>query len=134
LRSTDNDSDDGTHEHERNVHMSYHVSINGIDCGWASGEPDSNPLVCSKQGDEEPQADREGNVTIDLVDYEVDPYEAAMHDHPDGGADSFFRSEHHNGRPNIPHDEVSILFTCLINLRQLISLSSVFFRHTCPLP
>jgi hypothetical protein len=38
-------------------------------------------------------------MTVDLVDVEVDPYEAAMRNHPDGGCDTFFHSKHHSCGP-----------------------------------
>jgi hypothetical protein len=53
---------------------------------------------------------------VDLVEEEVDPYEAAMRDHPDGGCDTFFHSKHHNCGPNL-YNEVCILFICLLNFR-----------------
>jgi hypothetical protein len=52
--------------------MSDPVSINGVVF------PDSNPTECSGQGGEEPQANREGNMKDDLVDYKVDPYKEAL--------------------------------------------------------
>jgi hypothetical protein len=127
LRSTNDDADDRIHQYERNVHMSYHVSISGANCGGALGKPNSNPLVCSGQGGEEAQADREGNVMVDLIDYKVDPYKAAIRDHPDGGANSFFQLERHSGGPNIPHDKMNILLTCLSVIFLVVSFSSTKF-------
>jgi hypothetical protein len=46
-------------------------------------------------------------MTVELVDYEMDPYEEAMRNHPNGGGDNFFRSEHHSGDPN-PEDCTSL--------------------------
>jgi hypothetical protein len=71
-------------------------------------------------------------MTVDLVDYKVDPYGEAMHDHPDGGGGTFFHLERHNCRPNIPHNEVCIFFTYIFNFRLFHSFwSTRFFHHVC---
>jgi hypothetical protein len=79
-------------------------------------------------GNEELQADKEGDMMVDLVDDEVVPYKAAMCDHPDGGCDTFFYSKHHSCSPNIPHNKVCILFTCLFNFKLFFSTMFVYFR------
>ena len=82
--------------------MSDHVSISAVDCGEALGHPNSNITSYFGQGGEEAQVDKEGNIEDDLVDHEMDPYEEAMHDHPNGSIDTFFYSNHHNRGPNVP--------------------------------
>jgi hypothetical protein len=70
---------------------------------------------------------------VDLVIDEVDPYKAAMHNHPNGGYDTFFHSKRHKCGSNILHGEVCILFTCLFNFKPFFSfwlahfISVIFF-------
>lgn len=108
--------------------MSNHVSIRGLDCGRASGDPNSNPLEYFKHGSKDSQIDKEGNVEVDLVDYKVDPYKEAlrMYDLPDGGGKTFFHLERHNCSPNIPYDEVCIFFTYLNNFMLFFFFYSIF--------
>jgi hypothetical protein len=58
----------------------------------------------------------------------VDPYEGAMHNHPDGGGDNFFSSERHSSSPNTSHNKVCILFNCSFNSRPFFSFSSIFLQ------
>jgi hypothetical protein len=101
LCSSNDDGNDRGQERQRDAHMSNHRSISGVDCGEALGDLDSNLAKCSEQGDEDLQANREGNMKVELVDYEVDPYEEAlwMYNLPDGGGETFFCSEIHNQDP-----------------------------------
>jgi hypothetical protein len=67
LRESDDEPDDRSHEHHMDVHMSNYGSITAIGCGGASGQPNSNPAKYSKQACHEPHAEREGDMTVDLV-------------------------------------------------------------------
>jgi hypothetical protein len=127
LRSYDDDEDDSGHGHQGDVHMSNHVSIGGVGCGGASH---SNPAQCSRHGNKEPQADKEGDMTVDLVDEEVDPDKAAMRDHSNGGCETLLHSKPHSCSPNIPHNEVCILFTYLFNFRLSVTFQSYRFFIT----
>lgn len=131
LCSSDDNEDDGGHiEHQTNICMFNHVSINGVNCGEASCDLDWNPTECSEHGKEKPQANRDGGMTIDLVDYKVDPYKEAMHDNLNGGSGTFFHSECHSRDPNILHDEINIFFTYLFNFNSFISSSQHVFSTT----
>jgi hypothetical protein len=114
-------SDDGGQEHQGDALMSDHVTLNGVGSARALYESDSNPAYCSGQSNVEPHAEKEGHMAVDLLAHEVDPYEDAMRDNPDGSCDAFFPSRPHSCGPNILHNKVGILFTCLFNFR------SVFF-------
>jgi hypothetical protein len=128
LHSSDDDGDDGGQERLKDAHMSNHVSIRGVDCGRASSDPNSNPLECFEHGSKDSQIDTEGNMNVDLVDYKVNPYKEALQmcDLPDGGGKTFFHLERHNCSPNIPYDEVCILFTCLYNFKAFLFFYSIF--------
>ena len=86
---------------------------------WGFGDLDSNRVEYFKEGCKELQADREGDMKDDLVDYKVDPFEEAqqLYDLLDGGGDTFFSLECQNSIPNIQHNELCIIFTCLYNFR-----------------
>jgi hypothetical protein len=98
-------------------HQGDHVSISGVGSTRALRDPNSNPAHCSRQGNEEPHAEMEGHMVVDLLAHEVDPYEDAMRDDLDGGCDAFFPSKPQSCGPNISHNKVCILFTCLFNFR-----------------
>jgi hypothetical protein len=107
--------------------MFNHVSIDGVGSGRALYDPNSNPLQCSGQGNEELQADKEGDVAVDLVHKEFDSYQAAISDHPVGNCDSFLHSKPHNCSPNILHNKVCIIFTFLFNSGRLFPFSHIIF-------
>ena len=119
MHSSDDDEDDSGHGYQGNVHMSDHVSIGGVGCSKASH---SNPAQCSRQGNKEPQANKEGDITVDLVDEEVDPDKAAMCNHSNGGCETLLHSKPHSCGPSILYNEVCIIFTYLFNFRSFFFL------------
>jgi hypothetical protein len=121
LHSSDDNEDEGGQDHHGDGRMSDDLSFGGVGFSGASHESDSNPAECSGQGNEEPHAEMEGHKAVDLVAHDVDPYEDAMRDNPDGGSIAFLPSKPQSSGPNIPHDKVCIHFTYLFNFR------SVFF-------
>jgi hypothetical protein len=66
-------------------------------------------------------------MTIDLVDYKVDPYKEAMRDHLNGGGSTFFRFECHSRDTNILYDKACIFFTYLFNFNPFIPSGQTFF-------
>jgi hypothetical protein len=89
LRSSDDDEDEGGQEHHGDGWMSDDLSFCGVGFSRASHESHSNPAECSGQGNEEPHTKMEGHMAVDLVAHDVDPYEDAMRDNPDGGSIAF---------------------------------------------
>jgi hypothetical protein len=64
----------------------------------------------------------EGDKAVDLLAHDVDPYEDAMCNDPDGGSHAFFPSKSQSFDPNIPHGKVCIHFTCLFNFKSVLYL------------
>jgi hypothetical protein len=56
-------------------------------------------------------------MTPDAVDYEMDVYEATMHDPSDGGADALFLSEHSGTAANVPRNKVRLFFPFFPNVK-----------------
>jgi hypothetical protein len=102
--------------------MSDDLSFGGVGFSGASHEFDSNPVEYFGQGNEEPHAEMEGHKAVDLVAHNVDPYEDAMREDPDGGSVAFLPSKPQSSSPNIPHDMVCIHFTCLFNFKSVLYL------------
>jgi hypothetical protein len=64
----------------------------------------------------------EDDKAVDLLAHDVDPYEDAMRDDPDGGFHTFVPSKPQSFDPNILHDEVCIHFTCLFSFKLVLYL------------
>jgi hypothetical protein len=93
LHSSNDDEDEGGQEHQEDARMSANLTLSGIGSTGASHESDSNPTHCSRHDNEEPHPKIEGHRAVDLLAHDVDPYEDAMRDNPDGGCDAFLPSK-----------------------------------------
>jgi hypothetical protein len=93
LHSSDDDEDEGGQEYQGDARMSDDLSFNGVSFSGASHESDSNPAECSGQGNEEQHAEMEGGKAVGLLAHNVDPYEDAMRNNPDGGFHAFLPSK-----------------------------------------
>jgi hypothetical protein len=125
---SEDDEDDGGHEKQSNTRLFEHLNITRVVFGQASSGRDSTHLECSGQGGWDLHAQHEGNMSLDVVDYKMDVYEAAMCDPSDGGANAFFQLEHSSTTANVPRDKVSLFFPFFPN--EISSMSSIFL----PLP
>jgi hypothetical protein len=108
FRSTDYDEDERGDEDQVDARMSDDLSFGGVGSLGAPHGSDSNPAEYSGQGHEEQHAEMEGDKAVDLLAYDVDPYEDAMRDDSDGRFNAFLPSKSHSVDPNIPHGEVCI--------------------------
>jgi hypothetical protein len=61
-----------------------------------------------------------GDKAVDLLAYDVDPYEDAMRDDSNGGFNAFLPSKSHSVDPNIPHGEVCIHLSWLFNFKSVL--------------
>ena len=97
--------------------MSDNLFFDGVGSAGASRDSDANLAECFGQGYKEQHAKEEGDEAVDLLAYNVDPYEDAMRDNANGvfHANILLKPESFN--TNIPHGEVCIYFTCLMSLK-----------------
>jgi hypothetical protein len=102
--SSHDDDEDRGQDRREGGQTGNHARVIAVDSVGASGNPFSNSGRVSGHGGDEPLADKEGRMEDDLVDYESDPYESAMRDHPEAANDSVFRVEYHSRDPNTPED------------------------------
>ena len=98
------------------------LSFGGVGSVGTSRESDANPTECSGQGNEEQHAEEEDDEAVDLLAHDVDPYEDAMCDDVDGGFHTNLPLKPQSFATNIPHGEVCIYFTCLLNLKSDLHL------------
>ena len=122
FRSTDDNEDEGGGEDQVDACMFNNLSFGGVGSAGASHESNSNPVECSKQGNEEHHAKKEGDESVDLLPPDVDPYEDAMRDDADGEFHAFLLSKPQSFDTNILHGEVCIYFTYLFNLKLVFHL------------
>jgi hypothetical protein len=59
-------------------------------------------------------------MAVDLLAYDVDPYEDAMRDDSDGGFNAFLPSKSHSVDSNILHGEVCIHLSWLFNFKSVL--------------
>ena len=78
-RSSDDDDDRGQDLQER-CQMDDYAGVPIVDFAGASENPLPNSAGISRQGGNHALANKEGIMEVDLVDYECDPYESALHD------------------------------------------------------
>ena len=93
FRSTDDDEDKRGVEDQVDACMFDDLSFGGVGSTRTSYESDSNPTECSKQGNEDQHAEKEGDEALDLLAHDVDPYKDAMHDDADRGFHAFLPSK-----------------------------------------
>jgi hypothetical protein len=120
FHSTDYDEDEGGSEDQVDARMSDDLSFGGVGSPGAPHGSDSNPAECSGQGHEEQHVEMEGDKAVDLLAYDVDPYEDAMRDDSDGGFNAFLPSKSHSVDPNILHSEVCIHLSWLFNFKSVL--------------
>jgi hypothetical protein len=132
LRSSEDDEDDGGHEKQFAFRLPSHLNNTRIVSGQASPRRDSTHPECFRQGGQDPHAEEEGNMLLDVVDYEMDVYEAAMCDPSDGGADAFFRLEHSSIAASVPRDKVCLFFPFFHNVKmRSVPCHLFFFPYLC---
>jgi hypothetical protein len=132
LRSSEDDEDDGGHEKQSDVCLPSHLNITGVVSGQASPGRDSTHPECSEQGGQDPHVEEEGNMSLDVVDYEMDVYKATMCDPSNGGADAFFRLEHSSTAASIPRDKVHFFFPFFHNVEmRYVPCHLFFFPYLC---
>jgi hypothetical protein len=107
-----------------------HAHVTAVDSARASGNPLSDSGEHSGHGGDEPVAEKEGRMEDDLVDYESDPCESAMHDQLEAADDSVFYVECHSQDSNTPQVEVCFLLFPLYYIR-LLFFSGFVFRCYC---
>jgi hypothetical protein len=131
LCSSEDDEDDGGHEKQSDVRLPSHLNITGVVSGQASPRRDSTHPEHSGQGGQDPHAEEEGNMSLDVVDYEMDVYEAAMCNPSDGGADTFFRLENSSTAANGSLDKVRLFFPFFHNvkMRSVPCPHVIYFSH-----
>ena len=122
FRSTDDDEDEGGGEDQVDTHMSDDLSFGGVGSVGASYGFNSIAARCSRQGNEEHHAEKEGDEVVDLLAHDVDSYEDAMRNNADGGFHAFLPSKPQSFNSNISHDKVYIYFTYLFNLKLVLHL------------
>jgi hypothetical protein len=107
-RSSDDDDEDGGQVRRKSGETGDHARVTAVDSVGASANPLSNSGGVSGHSGDEPLADKEGRMEDDLVDYESDSYESAMHNQA-VAVDSIFRVQCHSQDPNTPEDKVCFL-------------------------
>ena len=122
FHSTDDDEDEGGGEDQVDACMSNNLSFGGVGSAGAAYESDSNPRECSRQGNEEQHAEKEGDEVVNLLAHDIDPYEDAMRNNADGGFHTFLPLKPQSFDTNIPHNGVCIYFTYLFNLKSVLHL------------
>jgi hypothetical protein len=127
LCSSEDDEDDGGHEKQSDVCLPSHLNITRVVSGQASPGRDPTHPECSGQGGQDPHAQEEGNMSLDVVDYEMDVYEATMCDPSDGGTDVFFRLEHSSTAASVPCDKVRFFFLFFHNVKMRYVPCHLFF-------
>ena len=78
-RSSDDDDDDEAHGRRELRGTDDRAAAPAAESAGASGNAFPASVEASGQGGSEPAAEMEGRLEVDLVDYELDPYETAMH-------------------------------------------------------
>jgi hypothetical protein len=106
--SSDDDDEDGGQDRREGGELGDHACITAVDSLGASDNPLSSFGGVSGHSGDEPLADNEGRLEDDLVDYESDPYESAMHDQA-VAVDSVFRIQCHSQDPSTTEDKVCFL-------------------------
>jgi hypothetical protein len=106
--SSDDLDEDGGQDRREGGESGDHACVPAVDSVGASDNPLSNSGGVSGHSGDEPLADKEGRLEDDLVDYESDPYESAMHDQV-VAVDSVFRVQCHSQDPNTIEDKVCFL-------------------------
>lgn len=104
-RASDDDDDDGAHGRRERRGTDDHAAASAVDSAGASGNAVPSSVEASGQGSCEPGAEMEGRMEVDLVDYELDPYETAMQNEA-VAADSVFREQSQSEDRITPHDKV----------------------------
>ena len=85
---------------------------------------------CSGQGGEDLHAKEECNMWLDVVDYKMDVYEAAMYNPSDGRDDAFFCLEHSSTVASIPHNKVHLFFPFFHNVKmKVVPCHLIFFPY-----
>ena len=64
---------------------------------------------------------------LDVVDYKMDVYKAAMYDLSNGGTDAFFLLEHSSTTANVPRDKVHFFFPFFDNVKMRVVPCCLFF-------
>ena len=78
--SSDDDDEDRGQDRQEGGGMGDHVHVTTVNSIGALNNPLSNSGRISGDSGDKPLADKEGRMEDDLVDYESDPYEWAIHD------------------------------------------------------
>jgi hypothetical protein len=132
LRSSQDNEDDGGHEKQLDTRLYDHLNITGVVSTQASPDHDSIHPDCSRQGGQDPHTQEECNMSLDVVDYEMDVYEVVMCDPSDGGTDAFFLLEHSSTTASIPRDKVHLFFPVFHNVKmRFVPCCLFFFSYLC---
>ena len=71
-------------------------------------------------------------MSLDVVDYKMDVYEATMCNPSDSGADAFFRLEHSSTAASIPRNKVRLFFFFFYNVEmKFVPCRLLFFLYLC---
>ena len=125
----DNENDGGLKK-QFDICLPIHLNITGIVSCQASSRRDPTHPKYSEQGGQNLHAQEEHNMLLDVVDYEIDVYEAAMCNPSNGGTDAFFCLEHSGKAASVPHDKVYLFFPFFHSVKmRLISCRQFFFSY-----
>ena len=119
--------DEGRHEKQSDVCLPSQLNITRVVSGQASFVRNPTHPECFRQSGQDAYVEEEHNMLLDVVDYEMDVYEAAMCDPSDGGGDAFFCLEHLSTVASVPCDIVHLFFLFFHNVKMRAIPYRLFF-------